>query len=171
MTKMSRRTWTRLAMTSAAAALAPVSSATTRVPQSAGREYRYVHLDVFTDRPFAGNQLAVFTDPAGLDAAAMQAFTAETNFSECTFIFPPEGAGGADFRVRIFTRSGETPFAGHPTIGSAFALAYAGILKPGTQRTIFGLGIGPTPIDLDWTGGRLAFARMTQLRPTFGHAV
>ena len=81
--------------------------------------------------------------------------TRESNLSECTFVFPPEAAG-TDHRVRIFTRTAETPFAGHPTIGTAFALAHAGVLKPGTARTTFGLGVGPINLDLDWKDGRLA---------------
>ena len=135
--------------------------------QSSPRGYRYVHLDVFTDRRLAGNQLLVFVEPAGLDAAAMQAITRESNYSENTFVFPPEQSG-TDYRVRIFTRTAETPFAGHPTIGTAFALAHAGTIKPGTPRVVFGLGVGPTPIDLEWSGGTLTFAWMTQLNPTFG---
>ena len=114
-----------------------------------------------------GNQLFVFTQPAGLDTETMQTITRESNLSENTFVFPPELAG-TDHRVRIFTRTAETPFAGHPTIGTAFALAHTGVLKPGTARTTFGLGVGPIDLDLDWKDGRLAFAWMTQLKPTFG---
>ena len=88
--------------------------------QSGG--YRYVHLDVFTDTRLQGNQLFVYTDPAGLDADAMLTLTRESNLSENTFVFPAEQAG-TNYRVRIFTRAAETPFAGHPTIGTAFALA------------------------------------------------
>jgi trans-2,3-dihydro-3-hydroxyanthranilate isomerase len=109
----------------------------------------------------------VFTQPAGLGADAMQTMTRESNLSECTFVFPPEAAG-TDHRVRIFTRTAETPFAGHPTIGTAFALAHAGVLKLGLARTTFGLGVGPIKLDLDWKDGRLAFAWMTQINPTFG---
>jgi trans-2,3-dihydro-3-hydroxyanthranilate isomerase len=139
-------------------------------PADGDRAYRYVHLDVFTDKRLAGNQLFVFIDPAGLDVPAMHAMTRESNLSECTFVFPPDAAG-TEFRVRIFTRNGETPFAGHPTIGSAFALAHTGTIKPGTARTVFGLGTGPTPLDLEWEGNRLAFAWMTQLNPTFGKSI
>src|SRR5690242_15557373 len=115
------------------------------------RQFSYVHLDVFTTRRFEGNQLLVFLQPRGLDDSQMHTLTRESNLSECTFVFPAEAAG-TDHRVRIFTRNGETPFAGHPTIGTAFALAHAGVIKPGTARTVFGLGVGPTPIDLDWDG-------------------
>jgi trans-2,3-dihydro-3-hydroxyanthranilate isomerase len=132
--------------------------------------YRYIHLDVFTDRRLQGNQLFVFVQPAGLDTETMQTMTRESNLSECTFVFPPEAAG-TDYRVRIFTRTAETPFAGHPTIGTAFALAHAGVLKPGQAHTTFGLGVGPINLDLDWKDGRLAFAWMTQLKPTFGKTI
>jgi trans-2,3-dihydro-3-hydroxyanthranilate isomerase len=144
-----------------------------RVPGAQGANatgFRYVHLDVFTDRRLQGNQLFVFLQPTGLDTDTMQTMTRESNLSECTFVFPPEAAG-TDHRVRIFTRTAETPFAGHPTIGTAFALAHAGVLKPGLARTIFGLGVGPINLDLDWKDGRLAFAWMTQLKPTFGKTV
>jgi trans-2,3-dihydro-3-hydroxyanthranilate isomerase len=143
-----------------------------RAGQSAagGRSHRYVHLDVFTDRRLAGNQLLVFLQPAGLDAETMLALTRESNYSECTFVFPPEQAG-TDHRVRIFTRTAETPFAGHPTIGTAFALVHGGVLERGATKTTFGLGVGPTNIDLEWQGNKLAFAWMTQLRPTFGKTI
>src|SRR5262245_21866380 len=141
-----------------------------RAQTAAARGYRYVHLDVFTDRRLAGNQLLVFVQPAGLDADAMQAFTRESNYSECTFVWPAEQAG-PDHRVRIFGRNAQMPFAGHPTIGTAFALAHTGVLKPGMSKTVFGLGIGPTNIDLEWQGSQLAFAWMTQLKPTFGKTV
>src|SRR5215470_2688343 len=134
------------------------------------RQFSYLHLDVFTDRVFDGNQLLVFLQPVGLDADAMQMITRESNYSECTFVFPPEAAG-TDHRVRIFTRTAETPFAGHPTIGTAFALAHAGVLKPGVARTTFGLGVGPTNLDLEWKDGKLSFAWMTQLKPTFGKTI
>jgi trans-2,3-dihydro-3-hydroxyanthranilate isomerase len=138
--------------------------------QAGGHAYRYIHLDVFTDKRLAGNQLLVFVTPAGLDTDAMQGFTRESNYSECTFVFPPEQPG-TDHRVRIFTRTAETPFAGHPTIGTAFALAHASVLKPSMAKTTFGLGAGPTPIDLEWKGNQLAFAWMTQQKPTFGKTI
>jgi trans-2,3-dihydro-3-hydroxyanthranilate isomerase len=100
----------------------------------------------------------------------MHRITRESNYSECTFVFPPDQPG-VDYRVRIFMRAGETPFAGHPTIGTAFALANAGSIKPGTSKTTFGLGVGPTPLDLEWEGGRLKFAWMTQRPPAFGKTV
>ena len=166
--RMNRREWGRTTLTGLAGLLFPRKARA----QSAGsgRAHRYVHLDVFTDRRLAGNQLLVFPQPAGLDAETMQGLTRESNYSECTFVFPPEQAG-TDHRVRIFGRTAEMPFAGHPTIGTAFALAHVGVLKPGMTKTTFGLGVGPTNIDLEWKGSQLAFAWMTQLKPTFGKTI
>src|SRR3954447_15647504 len=164
---MERRDFAKLGLAALASSALPARLA---AQTAANRAYRYLHLDVFTDTRMQGNQLFVFTQPAALDTETMQTMTRESNLSECTFVFPPEAAGTAH-RVRIFTRTAETPFAGHPTIGTAFALAHAGVLKPGTARTTFGLGVGPIDLDLDWQGGRLAFAWMTQLKPTFGKTV
>jgi trans-2,3-dihydro-3-hydroxyanthranilate isomerase len=129
--------------------------------------YRYLHLDVFTDTPLEGNQLAVFPEPAGLTTDVMQTITREMNFSECTFIFPPE-TPGTDVRMRIFTPGEELPMAGHPTIGSTFALVREGIIKPGQAGFVFGLGVGPTPVSLEWKEAALDFAWMTQKNPQFG---
>ena len=81
------------------------------------RSYRYLHLDVFTDRLFGGNQLAVVLDGRGLSSETMQAIAKEMNFSETTFVLPPERPD-TDVRVRIFTPGEELPMAGHPTIGT-----------------------------------------------------
>jgi trans-2,3-dihydro-3-hydroxyanthranilate isomerase len=129
--------------------------------------YRYLHYDVFTDTPLEGNQLAVFPEPQGLSTEQMQKITREMNFSECTFIFPSE-APGTDCRMRIFTPGEELPMAGHPTIGSTFALVTEGIIKPGQPGFVFGLGVGPTPVSLEWKGRALDFAWMTQKNPQFG---
>jgi trans-2,3-dihydro-3-hydroxyanthranilate isomerase len=131
---------------------------------------KYLHYDVFTTEPLTGNQLAVFLDARGLSVDRMQAIAREMNFSESTFILPAE-IPGTDVRMRIFTPANEMPMAGHPTIGSTFALAEAGVIRPDAARFVFGLGIGPVPVDLEWDGGRLRFAWMTQLAPTFGPAV
>jgi trans-2,3-dihydro-3-hydroxyanthranilate isomerase len=134
------------------------------------RNYRYLHYDVFTDAPFEGNQLAVFPEPAGLSTEQMQVITREMNFSECTFIFPPERPD-TGVRMRIFTPGEELPMAGHPTIGSTFALAAEGVITPGQESFVFGLGVGPTPVSLEWTGSALDFAWMTQQNPAFGGTV
>jgi len=130
----------------------------------------YLHYDVFTAEPLLGNQLAVFTDARGLDTARMQRLAREMNFSESTFILPAEQPG-TDIRMRIFTPASEMPMAGHPTIGSTFALAKTGVITPGSARFVFGLNIGPIPVDLEWKGDDLSFAWMTQSVPTFGQVV
>ena len=134
------------------------------------RSYRYLHYDVFTDRLFGGNQLAVFSDARGLDDEAMQSIANEMNFAETTFVLPSERPD-TDARMRIFTPAHEMPMAGHPTIGSTFALARAGVITPGRERFVFGLNVGPIPVSLTWQQGELAFAWMTQLAPTFGQPV
>jgi trans-2,3-dihydro-3-hydroxyanthranilate isomerase len=126
----------------------------------------YLHYDVFTDEPLAGNQLAVFLDAQGVTPPRMQALAREMNFAESTFILPAE-VDGTDVRMRIFTPMREMPMAGHPTIGSTFALAHTGTIRPGSPSFVFGLGVGPIPVDLEWDGSRLRFAWMTQLNPTF----
>jgi trans-2,3-dihydro-3-hydroxyanthranilate isomerase len=133
---------------------------------------RYLQYDVFTDKPLTGNQLAVFTDTAGLSTAEMQAMTRETKFSECTFVQPAEGSG-TDVRLRIFGPNNEMQFAGHPVIGSTFALADDGVIAAGRKEFTFGLGIGPTLVELEWAAegadrSRLQFAWMTQQKPVFG---
>jgi trans-2,3-dihydro-3-hydroxyanthranilate isomerase len=132
--------------------------------------YRYLHYDVFTDAALEGNQLAVFPDPAGLAPELMQRITREMNFSESTFIFPADTAG-TDVRMRIFTPGEELPMAGHPTIGSTFALADEGVIAPPRDHFVFGLGVGPTPVSLEWKDGALDFAWMTQRNPEFGKEI
>jgi trans-2,3-dihydro-3-hydroxyanthranilate isomerase len=132
--------------------------------------FSYLHYDVFTEQPLLGNQLAVFTDARGLDTALMQRISREMNFSESTFILPAERPD-TDIRMRIFTPWNEMPMAGHPTIGSTFALAKSGVITPGAKRFVFGLNIGPTPVDLEWANDALSFAWMTQRPPTFGPIV
>lgn len=127
---------------------------------------RYLHLDVFTSTPFQGNQLAVFPEPGNLSAEIMQAIAREMAFSESTFIYPPEQGG--DVKMRIFTPGAELPMAGHPTIGSTFALALDGTIARNTERFVFELGVGPTPVSLEWDQDGLSFAWMTQPLPTLG---
>jgi trans-2,3-dihydro-3-hydroxyanthranilate isomerase len=137
--------------------------------KASDRSNQFAHLDVFTTIPLTGNQLAVFLQPEGLTAEEMMALTREMAFPESTFVFPAESPA-TDFRVRIFglNTGGEIPVAGHPTIGTVFALAQAGKIKPGRQSVVLGLGIGPTKVDLEWTGHRLEFAWMQQRLPEFG---
>src|SRR5690348_12157711 len=86
--------------------------------------YKFHTTDVFTDKAFGGNQLAVLPDARGLSTEDMQAITREFNYSESTFVLPPERGGTR--RVRIFVPGKEIPFAGHPTVGTAFVLAATG---------------------------------------------
>ncbi len=89
------------------------------------RHLRFVQLDVFTSKPFGGNQLAVFQDAQSLSDAEMQSIAREMNYSESTFITPASDPK-ALCRVRIFTPATELPFAGHPVVGTTWALAYLG---------------------------------------------
>jgi trans-2,3-dihydro-3-hydroxyanthranilate isomerase len=132
--------------------------------------FRYLHYDVFTSQPLLGNQLAVFTEARGLTTAQMQAIAREINFSETTFVLPAERPD-TDVRMRIFTPYVEMPMAGHPTVGSTFALAYAELIPRGSKRFVFGLNVGPTPVDLEWERDRLRFVWMTQANPAFGPIV
>jgi len=120
---------------------------------------RYVICDVFTERPLEGNPLCVFTDARGLDTAQMQALARELNLSETTFVTPPEQGGHA--RVRIFTPQRELPFAGHPTLGTAFVLG--GPLQAFEVR--LELGIGIVPVTLEREGARVSFGWMVQPTP------
>ena len=121
---------------------------------------RYVICDVFTDRALTGNQLAVFTDARALDTELMQALAREMGFSESTFILPPEAGGHA--RVRIFTPACEMPFAGHPTLGTAFVIGESTQLDEIRLET----GIGVVPVRLEREGPRVVFGWMTQPVPT-----
>lgn len=107
-------------------------------------------VDVFTDRPFGGNQLAVFPDAREVDAATMQRLAREFNFSETTFVLPPEDPANT-CRVRIFTPAREVPFAGHPTIGTAAVLAAA----RADRDYVFEEGVGLVRISFDGPSIRL----------------
>jgi trans-2,3-dihydro-3-hydroxyanthranilate isomerase len=122
--------------------------------------FRYVLCDVFTDSPLAGNQLAVFTDARGLDDETMQSLARELKLSESTFVLPPEQGGHA--KVRIFTPAKELPFAGHPTLGTAFVLAAPLQLLEIRLET----GMGIVPVRLEREGDRIVFGRMEQPLPT-----
>src|SRR5712691_4014681 len=123
------------------------------------RSYRYVVCDVFTDRPLEGNQLAVFTDARELPEQLLQPLARETNFSETVFVYPAAGDGHA--RIRIFTPTIEVPFAGHPTLGSAFVLGGPMQLHEIRLET----GAGVVPVRLEREGARIVFGWMTQPIP------
>lgn len=107
--------------------------------------YEFMILDVFSDRAFGGNQLGVLTDARGLTSQGMQAVAREFNFAETTFVLPPDDAARAR-RVRIFTPAVELPFAGHPTVGTACALAMAGLSPAG--EIVLEEGVGPVPVTI-----------------------
>jgi len=125
------------------------------------RTFRYVVADVFTDRPLAGNQLAVFTDARGLGDDEMQSLAREMNFSESVFVLPPESDGHV--LMRIFTPAAEVPFAGHPTLGTAFALAGPLQVEEIRLETLSGV----VPVALEREGDRIVFGRMKQPLPTW----
>ena len=121
------------------------------------KAYEFITLDVFTDRPFGGNPLAVFPDARGLDTSTMQALAGEFNLSETTFVLPPEDARHTA-KVRIFTPSAEIGFAGHPNIGTAWVLAMQGQDQQG--RLVFEGGSGPVDIDVERDGDELKICRL-----------
>jgi trans-2,3-dihydro-3-hydroxyanthranilate isomerase len=122
---------------------------------------RYVVCDVFSETPLQGNQLAVFTDARSLDDAGMQALALEIGFSETAFVFPAEAGGHA--RIRFFTPAYELPFAGHPTLGTAFVLAAP--LQLGVIELETGSGLIPVELERD-ESGRIVFGRMQQPVPS-----
>jgi len=123
--------------------------------------FRYVVCDVFTDTPLTGNQLAVFTDARDLPEETLQPLAREMNYSETVFVYPA-AADGAHARIRIFTPGIEVPFAGHPTLGSAFVLG--GPLQLNEIRLETGRGV--VPVRLEREGPRIVFGRMEQPIPT-----
>jgi trans-2,3-dihydro-3-hydroxyanthranilate isomerase len=122
--------------------------------------FRYVLVDVFTDTPLAGNGLAVFTDAREIPEEVLQPLAREMNLSETVFTYTPEGDGHA--RIRIFTPTVELPFAGHPTLGSAFVLGGPLQLHEIRLETRSGL----VPVRLEREGPRIVFGRMEQPLPT-----
>jgi trans-2,3-dihydro-3-hydroxyanthranilate isomerase len=133
------------------------------------RDYAFVQVDVFTDRLFGGNPLAVFLDGRGLDDGEMQAIAREMNLSETTFVLPPTRPDCAA-RVRIFTPAREVPFAGHPTIGTTWVLATHGRLGGG-PRAALEEGIGPVPVEIEGDVARPRFIWMDHREATFGAEV
>lgn len=133
-------------------------------------EYAFYTADVFTNRRFGGNQLAVLPDARGLSAAQMQAITREFNYSESVFVLPPDNPAHTR-RLRIFTPGAEMPFAGHPTVGTAHILAAIGeiALTGAETRVIFEEGVGPVPVTIRSAAGQVAFCQLSAARmPEFG---
>ena len=130
------------------------------------RRFAMTQWDVFSSNPLEGNSLAVFSDARGLSDTEMQSVAKEMNLSETTFIFPrdPKIERERGVRVRIFTVQEELPFAGHPTLGTAFALRG----KSGAQEITLELNVGKVPVRFEDTADQPTFGEMTQVDPTFG---
>src|SRR5689334_5645562 len=122
----------------------------------------YLTADVFTDRKFGGNQLAVFPDARQINSDLMPRIAQEFNYSETTFVLPPDDPSHTA-KVRIFTPGGELQFAGHPTVGTAHVLASVGIVKlTGDEtRIVLEEGVGPVPVTIRAKNGRPEFAQLT----------
>ncbi len=118
-------------------------------------EFSYYTADVFTDQVFGGNPLAVLPDARGLDTRSMQLIAREFNYSESVFVLPPDDPAHTR-RLRIFTPASEMPFAGHPTVGTAFVLAAAGELPltGDLTRIVFEEGVGPVPVAIRARDGK-----------------
>jgi len=129
------------------------------------RNYRFVQLDVFTSRPLEGNQLAVFPDARGLSDDEMQRLASETNLSETTFILPRDATTerSEGHKVRIFTVNEELPFAGHPTLGTAWYLQQ----QSGDDEIVLDLKVGKIPVRFERRDG-VMFGEMRQAEPQFG---
>jgi len=112
------------------------------------KSHEYCTLDVFTERRFGGNPLAVVLDAEDIDDASMQCIAREFNYSETTFVLRPSDASHTA-RVRIFTPGSELPFAGHPTVGTAYALAALGRIPSSTRDIVFEERVGPVPVRID----------------------
>lgn len=128
-------------------------------------KHRYYTLDVFTDRAFTGNQLAVFPDASGIPAELMQPIAREFNYSETVFVLPPENPAHAR-RLRIFTPGAELPFAGHPTIGTSHLLAMTGAVpvSEGDNAFVLEEGVGAIRIRVQVREGRVQFAQLSTAR-------
>ncbi|MEE8586741.1 MAG: PhzF family phenazine biosynthesis protein [Acidobacteriota bacterium] len=129
-------------------------------------QYRFFTADVFTDRAFGGNQLAVLPEAQGLDDRRMQQVAREFNFPETVFVFPPEDARHTR-KLRIFTPGHEVPFAGHPTVGTAHVLSSAGQipLNGALTRIVFEEKVGPVPVSIRAEGGQPVFCQLTAAQP------
>ena len=132
-------------------------------------ELTYQLVDVFTDAPFGGNQLAVFTTPGDLPGATMQLIARELNLSETVFVLPPADARN-HFRLRIFTPASELPFAGHPTIGTSYVLHTQGMIPAGAALRLEE-GVGLIEVTLTAQANDQVLATMRQPTPQFGAVV
>lgn len=130
------------------------------------KKFDFIQFDVFTSTALEGNQLAVFTDARGLSDDVMQSLAREMNLSETTYILPRDAATerSEGVRVRIFTVAEELPFAGHPTLGTGFALRGTS----GAPEVTLHLNVGKVPVRFEDAPGKPSFGEMTQKDPVFG---
>lgn len=133
------------------------------------RKYMYEQVDVFTNKPFGGNQLAVFPSPGKLVKRHMQLIARELNYSETTYVFPSKKEG-VDAKVRIFTPADEIPFAGHPAIGTAYVL-FSQRKGKRPEKIVLELGVGEITVDIEYSGRNIKRLSMHQPVPRFGSAL
>jgi len=133
-----------------------------RAQPAGSKSYDFIQVDVFTKTPLEGNPLAVFAAADGMSDTLMQNIARELNHSETTFI--QSARNGGDARVRIFSQTAELPFAGHPTLGTAFIMAQT---RPGKTKLVLEENVGPISVALDPRADGL-FVEMTQKEPVFG---
>lgn len=131
--------------------------------------HRVHTVDVFAEKPLSGNQLAVVLDAGDIPDDVMQRIAKEMNISETTFVLPPRDPANAA-RVRIFSPSSELPFAGHPTVGTAWVLATEGLVPGGAFEFVLEEGVGPVPVRGVKGSGGLTFW-MTHPKLSFGQVV
>jgi len=134
------------------------------------KKARYARVDVFANRPFGGNPLAVFPEAEDLTSKEMQLLAMEMNLSETTFVLPPSKGSGADFRVRIFVPDMEIPYAGHPTLGTFYVLAREGRIKLKEPVTTVKMEVkaGVMPVEIHSSKGKITKVVTVQNRPEFG---
>ncbi len=132
------------------------------------KEYHFIQADVFTDKPFTGNPLAIFPEADGLNSEEMQSIAKEMNLSETAFVLPATDLK-AQLRLRIFTPASELPLAGHPVVGACFILAERGVipLEDGSNRIYQECGAGVLPVDILVKDGKVDQVVMTQSPPRF----
>lgn len=145
-----------------AAGAAAAASSMPAMAQPAGKGVDFIQVDVFTQTPLQGNPLACFPEASGLSDDQMQAIARELNHSETTFVLP--ATAGGDARVRIFGQQNELPFAGHPSLGTAFVMA---MTRPGKASLMLEEQVGAIPITLERRADGV-FVEMTQNEPVFG---
>jgi trans-2,3-dihydro-3-hydroxyanthranilate isomerase len=151
-----------LAGTAVAAAASPALAQQSSAPPMGRKGFDFIQVDVFSQTPLEGNPLAVFPAAEGISDQQMQDIARELNHSETTFVLP--AAAGGDARVRIFGQNAELPFAGHPTLGSAFVMA---MTRPGKTALVLEEKVGPIPVTIERRADGV-FVEMTQNEPVFG---